>query len=51
MANPLAGLSQDALVCMADEYCTEFGFTNEEDVRVFRLGARIAGNEFQYDTV
>lgn len=51
MANPLAGLSQDALARMADEYCSEFGFTDQEDIRVFRLGARIAGNDFQYDTI
>ncbi|ROW04408.1 hypothetical protein VSDG_00820 [Cytospora chrysosperma] len=51
MANPLAGLSQDVLVRMAEEYCEEFGFTDEEDKRVFRLGARIAGNDFQYDTI
>lgn len=51
LANPLAGLSQDALARMADEYCSEFGFTDQEDIRVFRLGAKIAGNDFQYDTI
>lgn len=51
MENPLAGLSQDMLARMAEEYCTEYGFTDEEDTRVFRLGAFIAGNDFQYDTI
>lgn len=51
MANPLAGLSQEVVVRMAEEYCAQHGFTAEEDLRVFRLGAMIAGNSFQWDTV
>lgn len=49
--NPLAGKSKDELHRMADEYCAEYGFTAEEDIRVFRLGALIAGNEFLWDNI
>lgn len=49
--NPLAGKSKEELHQMADEYCAEYGFAAEEDIRVFRLGALIAGNEFQWDDI
>lgn len=49
--NPLAGLQQDELVHRAEDYCTQHGFDSEEDRRVFRLGALIAGNDFQWDTI
>lgn len=49
--NPLAGLQQDELTRMAKDYCTQHGFNSEEDLRVFRLGALIAGNDFQWDTI
>lgn len=48
--NPLAGLGKEELSRMADEYCARYGFDNEEDLRIFRLGALIAGNDFQWDT-
>lgn len=51
MANPLAGLSQEEVTQMAEEYCAKYGFTEEEDIRLFRLGARIAGNGFEWDTI
>lgn len=49
--NPLAGLQKDELTRMVQDYCTQHGFDSEEDLRVFRLGALIAGNDFQWDTV
>lgn len=49
--NPLAGKSKEELYLLAEEYCSEFGFTDEEDIRVFRLGALVAGNDFQWDNV
>lgn len=49
--NPLAGKSKEELHQMAEEYCAEYGFAAEEDIRVFRLGALIAGNEFQWDDI
>ncbi|KAK7748048.1 hypothetical protein SLS53_001300 [Cytospora paraplurivora] len=51
MANPLAGLSQEEVTQMAEEYCAQYGFTEEEDIRLFRLGAKIAGNGFEWDTI
>lgn len=49
--NPLAGMSDGELNRMAEDYCTHYGFDSEEDRRVFRLGARIAGNDFQWDAI
>lgn len=49
--NPLAGKSKEELSRMAEEYCEQYGFTAEEDIRVFRLGALVAGNDFQWDSV
>lgn len=49
--NPLAGLSDRELSRMAEDYCIRHGFESEEDRRVFRLGALIAGNDFQWDGV
>lgn len=49
--NPLAGLQQDELTQMVADYCTQHGFDSEEDLRVFRLGALIAGNDFHWDTI
>lgn len=51
MENPLAGFSRDEVTRLADEFCAKHGFTDDEDLRVFRLGAAIAGNDFQWDTV
>jgi hypothetical protein len=51
LANPLAGLSQDRLAAMGEEYAQRNGMTSEEDVRAFRLGAMIAGNMNQFDIV
>lgn len=49
--NPLAGLKQEQLTQMVEDYCTQHGFDSEEDLRVFRLGALIAGNDFHWDTI
>lgn len=51
MANPLAGLGPERLAAMGEKYCHEHGFTSEEDIRAFRLGAMIAGNENKFDTI
>ncbi|KAJ9141884.1 Hexose transporter [Pleurostoma richardsiae] len=49
--NPLAGLSQERLGRMGEEYCQEHGITDEEDIRAFRIGAMIAGNDNQFETI
>lgn len=51
MENPLGGFSREQVVRMADEFCAKHGFTDDEDLRVFRLGAAIAGNDFRWDTI
>ena len=51
MENPLAGFSREQVTRLAEEFCAKHGFTNDEDLRVFRLGAAIAGNDFQWDTI
>ena len=44
LANPLAGLGLDQLSGLGEEYAKKAGFTDESDVRAFRLGAVLAGN-------
>ncbi|KAI3394298.1 hypothetical protein diail_2945 [Diaporthe ilicicola] len=51
MENPLAGLGREQVMRLSEEFCAQHGFTDEEDIRVFRLGAAIAGNNFQWDTI
>jgi hypothetical protein len=51
MENPLAGLSRDEITKLAEEFCAKHGFIDDEDRRVFRLGAAIAGKDFQWDTI
>nr|CAB99236.1 related to myo-inositol transport protein ITR1 [Neurospora crassa] len=51
IANPLAGLSPQRLEAMGEEYAMMAGLTSEEDIRAFRLGARIAGDESNYDLI
>jgi len=51
LANPLSGLSQERLATMGEEYARLAGLTDEEDLRAFRLGAMIAGDQTRYDTV
>lgn len=51
LANPLAGTSQEQLADMGEEYAREAGLTSDEDIRAFRIGAMIAGNENKYDTI
>lgn len=51
LANPLAGISQERLASMGEEYAREAGLTTDEDIRAFRIGAMIAGNENKYDTI
>ncbi len=51
LANPLAGLGPDRLADMGEAYCRQHGITEEADVRAFRLGAVIAGDENRFDAV
>lgn len=51
MENPLGGFSREEVTRLAEEFCAKHGFTDDEDLRVFRLGAAIAGNDFQWDTI
>lgn len=51
MENPLAGFSREQVTRLAEEFCAKHGFTDDEDQRVFKLGAAIAGNDFQWDTI
>jgi hypothetical protein len=51
MENPLAGLSAEELSRMGEDYCIQHNITDEEDIRAFRLGAIIAGNQNRFDTV
>ncbi len=51
LANPLAGLGPGQLAGMGETYCRENGITADEDIRAFRLGAVIAGNENRFDGV
>ncbi|KAK5661487.1 hypothetical protein OQA88_11391 [Cercophora sp. LCS_1] len=48
LANPLSGLSKERLGAMGEEYARFAGLTSEEDVRAFRLGATIAGDDARY---
>ncbi|KAF3765848.1 hypothetical protein M406DRAFT_339190 [Cryphonectria parasitica EP155] len=49
--NPLAEVCEKDLIRMSEDYCDRHGFDNEEDRRVFKLGALIAGNDFQWDDI
>lgn len=49
--NPLTGMSKEELKQLAEDYCSRYGFTSEDDLRVFRLGALIAGSDFRWDNV
>lgn len=51
LANPLAGIGQKQLADMGEDYAREAGLTSDEDIRAFRIGAMIAGNENKYDTI
>ncbi|KAI0882527.1 uncharacterized protein GGS22DRAFT_45889 [Annulohypoxylon maeteangense] len=51
LANPFAGLNAEQLARRGEEFCAKHGFTSEEDIRAFRLGAMISGNMNKYDTV
>ncbi|KAI1766560.1 hypothetical protein GGR53DRAFT_200578 [Hypoxylon sp. FL1150] len=51
LENPLGGLTAEQLGQRGEEFCAKHGFTSEEDIRAFRLGAMIAGNMNQYDTI
>lgn len=51
LANPLAGLSQEQLARRGEEWCAQHGFTEQDDIRAFRLGAMIAGNMNRFDTI
>ncbi|KAI0472455.1 sugar transporter-domain-containing protein [Xylaria cf. heliscus] len=49
--NPLAGFTPEQLAQRGEDFCKQHGFTEEDDVRAFRLGAMIAGNMNKYDTI
>lgn len=51
LANPLAGMSEDHLMKLGEEYARKAGLTSDEDIRAFRLGAIIAGNENRHDMI
>lgn len=51
LANPLAGIGRDELARMGEAYAHKARLTSEEDMRAFRLGAMIAGDENSYDTI
>jgi hypothetical protein len=51
LANPLAGLSHEQLSSMGEKYARMAGLDSEEDLRAFRLGAIVAGDENRYDTI
>ncbi|KAG8164093.1 hypothetical protein KVR01_006011 [Diaporthe batatas] len=51
MENPLGGFSREQVTRLAEDFCAKHGFTDDEDLRVFKLGAAIAGNDFQWDTI
>lgn len=51
LANPLAGLGPERLAAMGEDYAKLAGLTSEEDMRAFRLGAMVAGDQTRYDLV
>ncbi|KAL2021543.1 hypothetical protein VTK56DRAFT_7042 [Thermocarpiscus australiensis] len=51
LANPLAGLSPECLASRGEKYARDAGLTSDEDIRAFRLGAMIAGDDVDYDTI
>ncbi|KAH8888243.1 hypothetical protein GQ53DRAFT_783780 [Thozetella sp. PMI_491] len=51
LANPLAGMSNDQLAKLGEEYARKAGLTGEDDLRAFRLGAIVAGNDNKHDTI
>lgn len=51
LENPLAGLTPERLAAMGEDYARLAGLTSDEDMRAFRLGAMIAGDQNRYDTI
>lgn len=51
LAHPLAGLSRERLSSMGEEYARMAGLDSADDIRAFRLGAIVAGDENKYDTI
>ncbi|KAK0704933.1 hypothetical protein B0H67DRAFT_649329 [Lasiosphaeris hirsuta] len=51
LANPLDGLSSDRLAALGQAYALEAGLTDDEDIRAFRLGAMIAGDDNRFETI
>jgi hypothetical protein len=51
LANPFAGLNPQKLAGLGEAYARKAGLTSEEDLRAFRLGAMIAGDDNKYDTI
>lgn len=51
LANPFSGISPQRLGVMGEEYARKFGMDGEDDLRAFRLGAMIAGDDNKYDTI
>lgn len=51
LAHPFAGVSPQELAAKGEAYARKAGLTSEEDLRAFRLGAMIAGDDNKYDTI
>ncbi|KAK4454955.1 hypothetical protein QBC34DRAFT_481703 [Podospora aff. communis PSN243] len=51
LANPLSGLSRERLGAMGEDYARLAGLTSDEDLRAFRLGAMISGDNRDYDSI
>lgn len=51
LANPLAGISHDELEQMGESYARKHQMGDEEDIRAFKKGARLAQDPQKYDSV
>ncbi|KAM7208462.1 Sugar transporter domain containing protein [Naviculisporaceae sp. PSN 640] len=51
LAHPLDGLTPQRLAEMGEAYAHKAGLTSDEDIRAFRLGAMIASNDVDYNTI
>ncbi|ELQ37140.1 MFS hexose transporter [Pyricularia oryzae] len=45
--NPLSGMGREKLMAMGEEFALKHGLNTDEDVRAFRLGAVIAGDDVE----
>ncbi len=51
LANPLSGLDLDQLAKLGESYAHKAGLTSEDELRAFRIGAMIAGNENRHHDI